>query len=56
MHRNGSGKQDEEESESPMLSYKYGAVYQRDPYKTDRNDLDPQRDGLVLHEIADIWS
>lgn len=41
MYRNGGGKQDEEESESPMLSYEYGAVKQRDPYKADRNDLDP---------------
>ena len=49
-------QKDEEEAEGPVLGHEDGAVQEGEPDHGDRNDLDLQRDGLMDHEIPDIWS
>ena len=49
-------QKDEEEAEGPVLSHEDGAVQEGKPDHGDRNDLDLQRDGLMDHEVPDIWS
>ena len=49
-------QKDEEEAEGPVLGYEDGAVQEGKPDHGDRNDLDLQRDGLMDHEVPDIWS
>lgn len=56
MNGDCSCQNDEKGSEGPMISHKDRTVKKRDPYKTYGNHLDLQRDGLIFHEIADIWS
>ena len=49
-------QKDEEEAEGPVLGHEDGAVQEGEPDHGDRNDLDLQRDGLMGHEVPDIWS
>lgn len=49
-------QKDEEEAEGPVLGHENGAVQEGKPDHGDRNDLDFQRDGLMYHEVPDIWS
>ena len=46
---------DEEEAEGPVLGHEDGTVQEGEPDHCDRNDLDLQRDGLMYHEVLDIW-
>ena len=48
-------QKDEEEAEGPVLGHEDGAVQEGEPDHGDRNDLDLQRDGLMYHEVLDIW-
>ena len=50
------GKQDEEEAEGPMFSYKDGAVEQRNPDHAHGQDLDLQRYSLMYHEVLNVRS
>lgn len=49
-------QKDEEEAEGPVFGHEDGAVQEGEPDHGDRNDLDLQRDGLMDHEVPDIWS
>ena len=54
MGRDGGRKGYEEEAEGPMVRDRYGTVDKGDPDHAYGDDLHPQRDGLVLHEIPDV--
>ena len=50
------GQHYEEGSERPMISNKNSTVKQCQPQCRDCNNLDPQRNGLMFHEICYVWS
>lgn len=49
-------QKDEEEAEGPVFGHEEGAVQESEPHHSDRDDFDLQGNGLMDHEVLDIWS
>lgn len=56
MSRYSGCKKHKEESEGPMICDEDSTIQKCDPDHADRDYLYLQRDGLMHHEVPDIWS
>ena len=56
MYSDCHGKDNEKASEKPMVSNTDGTIKQSKPQSCYSNNLHPQRNSLMYHEIGYIWS
>ena len=56
MYGHSYSQSNEKEPQRPMVSYTNGAVKKCQPKSCDRNNLNPQRNGLMLKKVGNIRS